>query len=295
MITKNINENNVSISTSKDNPMFADYTYQTNDYSMFKFLLGNRVINRNNVYEKLTSIKANGYIKQQPILITTDFYIVDGQHRFNACKELNLPIYYRILDKHSTDKNLLDFIRTIQNTQRKWTNKDTIESFIQQGNENYKVLKDLHEKYSINYSTLVHFFCSSADYREKGRGINIKDRRLISSSYLFHNGDLKTSPNHIEKVNHVGQLLNLIRDFRKVKHNESSWVNQSDIAGALWTMVNSDNERFDISIFKSKIKTNYEKIIKQKDRKTYVEMFLYIYNLRNKKPMSLKGYRDYMG
>jgi hypothetical protein len=294
MITKNSIENNISKSTGLDNPMFADYTYETNDYSIFKYLLGNRAINKNGVYEKVKSIQSMGYIKQQAILVTTDFYIVDGQHRFEACKELSLPIFYRIIDKHSTEPNLLDFIRAIQNTQRKWSNKDSVDSFIRQGNSHYQILKDFHEKYSINYSVLSVFFGGNAQ-KEKANSIYKNNQRCITSAYLFHSGKIVTNKTSIEKVTITGNLLNLIRDLRNVKQYETSWVNQSDLVGALWTLVNSDNELFGVSTFKAKLKTNHEKIVKQKDRKTYVEMFMYIYNLRNKKPMALKGYRDYMG
>lgn len=67
---------------------------QTNDYSLFKTLKGNRSINQAHLYRLTKSIKEKYLLS--PIVVNEHFEIIDGQHRFNAAKANNLPINYMI-------------------------------------------------------------------------------------------------------------------------------------------------------------------------------------------------------
>ncbi len=64
----------------------------TTDYSIFLHVIGNREINKSNVNRLKESINEIGL--QVPILVNENKAIVDGQHRLQALKELNLPVTY---------------------------------------------------------------------------------------------------------------------------------------------------------------------------------------------------------
>lgn len=51
--------------------------YETKEYSMFKYLNGNREIKKSNVDKIINSIKENGYI-ENPILVNNHLEIIDG-------------------------------------------------------------------------------------------------------------------------------------------------------------------------------------------------------------------------
>lgn len=74
----------------------AYYVRKTNCYSRFKFVNGNREIKN---IDKNASVKQSiiehGYYRL-PILVNEKYEIIEGQHRFQACKELGLPIFYII-------------------------------------------------------------------------------------------------------------------------------------------------------------------------------------------------------
>ena len=70
--------------------------YQTTDYGKFKFLDFNRTMGSNKMLSK--SIELVDMTAYVPIVVTPDFYIIDGQNRFSACKEKGLPITYVIYD-----------------------------------------------------------------------------------------------------------------------------------------------------------------------------------------------------
>ena len=64
----------------------------TTDYSIFLHVIGNREINKSNVNRLKESINEIGL--QVPILVNENKAVVDGQHRLQALKELNLPVTY---------------------------------------------------------------------------------------------------------------------------------------------------------------------------------------------------------
>lgn len=70
-------------------------TYKTNDYSIFKSIMGNRTINLKNVNNIINNIKKNGLLPTV-IIVNEKMEVIDGQHRLQALKELNLPVYYQI-------------------------------------------------------------------------------------------------------------------------------------------------------------------------------------------------------
>lgn len=62
---------------------------------MSKFFPANRPVRASR--RLIKSIRAIDLTPYVPIIVTKDFYIIDGQHRFVACQELGLPIYYVVV------------------------------------------------------------------------------------------------------------------------------------------------------------------------------------------------------
>ena len=64
----------------------------TKDYNKFLHIIGNREINKSNLKRLKESIREIGL--QVPILVNENRAVVDGQHRLQALRELNLPVTY---------------------------------------------------------------------------------------------------------------------------------------------------------------------------------------------------------
>lgn len=94
------------------------------NYNKFKFFEFNREISQAHVEKIKKSIKENGYLHSKPITVNKDFYITDGQHRFIACKQMNLPIFYVVED--CTDNKL---IINLNATNKNWTMKDYVKFY----------------------------------------------------------------------------------------------------------------------------------------------------------------------
>ena len=74
--------------------------YQTKDYDKFKTIKGNRNIDEPHVRSLQRSFLENGNrMDQEPMEVTDDFAILDGQHRFTGSKRLDMPVCYIIKSK----------------------------------------------------------------------------------------------------------------------------------------------------------------------------------------------------
>jgi hypothetical protein len=123
---------------------------ETNDYKKFKFYKWNRNINPANVNDKVKLISEFGWDKSQSILVSKDFEIGDGQHRFLACKELGLPIVYKI-DGDLTEER----VKRLNSTSKRWVLNDFIDSNAKKGIKEYNYLSDVIKKYKISQSCAV--------------------------------------------------------------------------------------------------------------------------------------------
>lgn len=125
---------------------------QTTDYDWFKRMLGNREVKRSKV-EKLKKAFVNGrnltpYI---PIQVFPDGRIAEGQHRFQACKELGLPVYYIVIPEDVT----IETVAQINTDTDKWTRGNHISTFAERGYPAYLFLKDFTNRHNLTYSSAI--------------------------------------------------------------------------------------------------------------------------------------------
>lgn len=121
--------------------------YETQNYDMFKKLLGNRDVTEARIAKIKDSINNVGYVLN-PCVINGKNEVIDGQGRIEALKRLNLPVHY-VIDKNAGLEQCVQL--NINGT--KWTANDYIVSYVHQGNTNYINLKKLIDDFpgiSIN-------------------------------------------------------------------------------------------------------------------------------------------------
>ena len=123
--------------------------YRTKEYSKFKRMEGNRDVASKRVKKIIGSIQKVGYIPS-PILVNEKMQIVDGQARFEACKQLDLPVYYYVVEGLGLEECI-----ALNINQTSWTLTDYIDSYAEDGNKDYINLKEIVEKYSGDYSLSV--------------------------------------------------------------------------------------------------------------------------------------------
>lgn len=122
----------------------------TKDYDKFSFYEFNRLICNVNLRKIINSMKKESKLHLKPIVVSTDFKIFEGQHRFLAAKKLNLEIYY-VIDEKNDALSMCD----LNNCKRSWKLEDYLRFWEKQGNENYKKLKVFCTKHKIRVSTAL--------------------------------------------------------------------------------------------------------------------------------------------
>lgn len=131
--------------------------YSTMDYSAFKRLEGNRAVLNNRKSKVRKSIEQNGYI-QSPLCVNDHMEIIDGQARFEVLKEKDMPIEYYIVPGAGIAECVA---MNIYGT--KWGLMDYINSYAEQGNENYIRFKNLLTVFNGCNLGAVHFATKGTD------------------------------------------------------------------------------------------------------------------------------------
>ena len=168
--------------------------YKTKDYSIFKQLRGNRKVDNVRVNQLMKLIEKNGNRTDvMPIIINHDGFVLDGQHRLEAVKNLGLEIGYVI------ENGDIDLVRTINQGGRNWSWYDVATSYADRGNVNYQQFIRLVDAYKFGFATNLRIIS------QVGGDVKGKLHRA------FHAGELEaiSYADMIERADRVRDILNL--------------------------------------------------------------------------------------
>ena len=227
--------------------------YETYDYGMFKTLEGNRNTKERDVKKLAISISKKYNVC--PIILTSDYYVIDGQHRLLACKLLGLPVRY-VIDKNAT----IDDISRLNSYSKKWTQIDYLLSYKKQGIEDYIVFHRFMMEHNITINVGLLLFASDGG----------------SSSIPFKEGLFSS-----EKLEEATWL---IEKFKKItKFNPK--INFRFLRVIKTLLKNSD---FDIDIFINKLSIQPTKLVNCATAPQYRMLIEGIYNYKSRKKINLR-------
>jgi len=95
-------------------------THTTSDYTIFRKLSKNREVRPKHVRRMAASLALANKMDTDPVVVTKDMRVIDGQHRLEACKILQIPVTY-VIDDHFTERDLL-----ARQTGRQWGMEDRV-------------------------------------------------------------------------------------------------------------------------------------------------------------------------
>jgi hypothetical protein len=117
----------------------------TTDYSLFRPIDGNRVKNLLHINRLKKSISKNYLFTV--ITVNEKFEIIDGQHRFDAIKDLKLPLHYIMIQGYG-----LDEVHILNQLSKTWNADDYLTGYCNLGYEDYLIYADFKEKYQIGHN-----------------------------------------------------------------------------------------------------------------------------------------------
>lgn len=237
---------------------------KTKDYKIFKKHSCNRELNQENLNKIKNSILFKNMLNLRPIVLNKSMEVIDGQHRLEVAKQLNLDVYYIIQEEyHDTDIILLN------NNQRAWVVSDYLNFYCNQGNEEYIRLKNFIEKNNIKDVTNALIIIGQ-----------------YGSYYVnsFKSGMLKL-PKSLSDFQNKWICIKSIQDRLDciMTGNSRYFYKGARFMRAL--IVVSSIEGFDFSLFLKRIESRLDAIHQCDSVKKYVDMLKGIYNYRNPNPI----------
>ena len=243
--------------------LFQDKTVMevkvTTDYERYSFMYGNRNIKP----AHKRKLKASFMIRQLPIpiVVTRKYEIIDGQHRYEVCKELKFPLYFIIIK----EANLSDVQRLNEKVQ-KWSPNDYLHCYMSQGIEVYFKYKEFRDVFRFSHNeslTLLYKGKSAAysgacqDFRSGDLKIDIKTGRILADKILL-------AEPYYPECRRRYYVLAMIECFK--------------------------NKQYDHNLFIKKLSMQWAKMLNQSSTDDYLKIIEKIYNYQNRNKLRLFTY-----
>ena len=187
---------------SEDKPVSS--VYKTYNYSKFKDLKGNRMLNQVHLKRLINSMKEKFLIS--PIIVNEHFKVIDGQHRLEASESLGKPIYYIICPTYKIEE-----VQILNTFQHNWKRNDYLESHCANGNPAYLKFKKFMEdfpEFGIQSSERILTIKKSASnnsYKKvKSKNVDQEDDRTYTK---YFEAGLLELPNLDESYKIANELL----------------------------------------------------------------------------------------
>jgi len=138
----------MTVATTKSVGSVVQNVYVSSDYDLFKTIDGNRNLNVLHV-ERLKRSMDDDYLVS-PIVVNENYEIIDGQHRFEAAKELGNPIYFIVCPGYG-----LPEVQRLNLVFRAWTVDDFLDGYVNLGKTDYINVRVFKERHSMSSTKLA--------------------------------------------------------------------------------------------------------------------------------------------
>lgn len=233
-------------------------------YDSFKKLNGNRQIDLKNLGQLVESIKKQNNLPLHPVIVNTEMYVIDGQHRLEAAKLLNVPIYY-IVSTESKDEDIYKHLISVNVNQKKWSLEDFFHLYAEKyKNLHYQEFLDLMKLLGLRPKGLI------------GLLFGPQTSKLIEE---MKNGELKM-PQNKEISSHICNSYFAFKEFveaRKIKPLSMFTTHHFSYAFRMLLL----NGSCDIKTFFSKLENRWFELQPKGTAKDYFNMLISIYNWKN--------------
>lgn len=232
---------------------------RTTEYDAFVTILGNRPVNRRKVDNLKSDIESGLDLTGHcPVVVyQTDkgLMIVDGQHRFTACRELAHPIFYVEAPELS-----LQEIARLNSRSDNWSKKDFLNCYCELGDSDYITLRSFISDTGIVYSASVELLMYG-NCRKRGDAME----RFRSGTFKVEHED--------EARRLAGKAEELFGRYRFYKNRELiTAIQELEAAG-----------KIDWKKLATKLESAPNEMVECSSWKNYVFAIERVYNHRNAK------------
>jgi hypothetical protein len=232
---------------------------KTKDYSKFKYLDGNRPIEKHHLRKLKASIEKDNHLNLHPIIVNEGFFVIDGQHRLEVAKLLGIEIFYiksnKINDLHLIECNV---------NQKSWEIENYIDFFaIKEKKQEYIQLKEMLKSSGLKPKALLTLLLG-----------------VVSNNILefLKTGKFKFPENQepLEVLNFYFDFTAYVKDKRLKPY--SMFTNHNFTRALRWLFKTSG---FESSIFFKKLDLRWFDLKPQRSAEEWYELLINIYNFKN--------------
>lgn len=238
---------------------------QTEQYDLFKKHKSNRHTNEKLVKKLMVSLKDKNLLKSKPVLVDKHYNVIDGQHRLEAAKRLNLPISY-VVDE---EVDFFDMEKLNANTQP-WGLGDYLNFHVNNDNLEYALLLDFMEKNDLKLNIAIQLLHST------------RDPKFFES---FKKGTYKY-PSPVEENEAIikkTQIQEVINYIRTKTSGPKTYLEKVTFYSSMVEFFNIKSFVYDIFMKKLQYKIDFiHPCTRQCD---YLKIFRDIYNWKNHSPI----------
>jgi len=252
----------------------VNHVYETNDYSHFKILEGNRNLNKLHV-ARLKKSFSNGYLFS-PILVNDKMEIIDGQHRMQAAMELELPIRFIKLNGYG-----LREVQILNTNMKNWKKEDYLNGYCDLKYPEYIRFRNFMRKFPdfgiAASECILLLYAGNNPFKERLDGVTSPSGRHDSVIKYFEEGNL-VIPNY-DKSCEIAQIILMLKPYY-------DGFNRRVFVAAMLGIIK--NESFSISELIAKLKLNPTGLQHCNDITQYKLLIEDIYNYRRRDKVSLR-------
>lgn len=238
---------------------------ETKDYSVFNRHNSNRTINEKLVNRLKESMAKKSLLRSKPIVVDKEFNIIDGQHRFEAAKRLDMPIAY-IIDE---EINVND-METLNTNLLTWGLHDYLNFHVKQNNIEYQLLSDFMDsnKLKLNIALQLLHGCRNPDFFKK-----------------FKDGKYKypSEAEEMEAMVKKSQIQEVINYIKVKTSGPKTYLDKVTFYSAMVEFFNVKSFSYDT--FMKKLQYKIDMIHPCTRHGDYVRIFREIYNFKNQQPI----------
>ncbi len=241
----------------KEAPMVnnSNQVQTTSNYSLFTSLDGNRNVNKLHV-KRLKESMQKKYLFTV-IIVNEKYQIIDGQHRFNACKELQLPIRYIIINGYG----LLE-VQMLNANSKNWTADDYVNGYCDLGYKDYLTYRDFKNKYGLGHNETQ---------------LLLGGKHVKGMGECFNLGTFK--------ITQYSKACEYARHILSMKEFYTGWKRRSFVYAIIRLL---SNQNFDIDYFINKLKAQPNALSDCTTVTNYIILIEEIYNYRNRNKVNLR-------
>lgn len=159
--------------------------HQTQDYTLFKRIQGNRTVSEPHVNRLKEAMEADPEtVDYNPIIVNENHEVIDGQHRLQAIESLGLPVsYIKVAGLN------LGVVQKINSVAKQWTPMDYAKSYRELGNRSYTIYINYKKQFGYNHDILLKYLSldnhvTARTFREGKFKVNNEPLSLKYCQYL---------------------------------------------------------------------------------------------------------------